>query len=357
MLKISRQNFSRTIRGEAIELYILDNGKMRVGITNYGGAIVSILVPDQDGQYDDVVLGFDNGNAYCRHTGYLGAIIGRFGNRIAQGRFELDGRHYQLQCNNGSNHLHGGKEGFDRKVWQAKIANHPDSPFLCLSYRSLDGEEGFPGNLDVTVIYSLTAENRLCLDYRAVSDKTTIVNLTNHTYFNLAGHNRGSILKHLLKIDSDFYLPVDHEVLPTGEIRQVAGTPFDFRDFRPIGERIEASDASLTNAGGYDCNFVLHQPEKSDSLPRVCEVVEPESQRMLRVYTDKPGLQFYSGNFLDGTLVGKGGVPYIKHQGFCLETQFFPDSINWPHFPSPRLDPGDVYRFRTEYEFSNRLLE
>jgi len=327
-------------------LYTLTNGKgMTVKITNYGGIVTSIVVPDSAGNPGDVVLGFDSLSGYLQQgVPYFGALVGRYGNRIAKGSFKLDGKEYKLATNNGPNHLHGGIKGFDKVVWQAEEVNNGQEPGLKLTYQSKDGEEGYPGNLSVTVVYTLTQNSELKIDYTATTDKATPVNLTNHSYFNLAAGKAENALQHQITINADRYTVVDASLIPTGELRPVKGTPFDFTSTHSIGERIGQVE------GGYDHNFVLSAAQGS-SAP-VVRVSEPTSGRVMEVYTDQPGVQFYSGNFLDGSLTGKGGKKYVKHYGFCLETQHFPDSPNQPKFPSTILKPGETYHTVTTYKFS-----
>jgi len=349
--KVEKQPFGKTADGTPVDLYTLTNSKgVRVAITNYGGIVVSLFTPDRNGNLGDIVLGFERLEDYLKGHPYFGAIIGRYGNRIAKGRFTLDGVEYKLAQNNGENHLHGGLVGFDKKVWKARDFVDAEGQHLELRYTSPDGEEGYPGNLDVTVTYSLNEQNQLRIDYVATTDKPTVVNLTNHSYFNLAGE--GDILGHLLRLNADYFTPVDAGLIPTGELRPVKGTPFDFTEPTPIGARIEQDDEQLRYGRGYDHNFVLRGG--GGSLAEAAEVYEPKTGRVLRVLTTEPGVQFYTGNFLDGTLRGKYGRVYHRRTGFCLETQHFPDSPNKPHFPSTVLRPGQTYRSTTIYEFSAR---
>ena len=349
--KVEKQPFGKTADGTPVDLYTLTNSKgVRVAITNYGGIVVSLFTPDRNGNLGDIVLGFERLEDYLKGHPYFGAIIGRYGNRIAKGRFTLDGVEYKLAQNNGENHLHGGLVGFDKKVWKARDFVDAEGQHLELRYTSPDGEEGYPGNLDVTVTYSLNEQNQLRIDYVATTDKPTVVNLTNHSYFNLAGE--GDILGHLLRLNADYFTPVDAGLIPTGELRPVKGTPFDFTEPTPIGARIEQDDEQLRYGRGYDHNFVLRGG--GGSLAEAAEVYEPKTGRVLRVLTTEPGMQFYTGNFLDGTLRGKYGRVYHRRTGFCLETQHFPDSPNKPHFPTTVLRPGQTYRSTTIYEFSAR---
>lgn len=313
---------------------LTNNNGVEVSITNYGGTVTSIKVPDRNGVFGDIVLGYDTIEEYMRNPRYLGALIGRYANRIAGGRFSLNGVEYQLaQNNNGANHLHGGMRGFDKRIW--KVSETPAS--LHLEYFSPDGEESYPGNLTVAVDYSLNDQNELRIEYHATTDKDTIINLTNHSYFNLAGH--GTILDHELTLRADSFTPVSDELIPTGEIRAVDGTRMDFRTPRVISE------------GGYDHNFVLNDWQLG-SVRSVAKLREPKSGRVMEVFTTQPGIQFYSGNFLDGSLIGKGGVAYQKYAALCLETQHFPDSPNQPNFPSTVLRKGETYNETTIYKFT-----
>jgi len=331
-----------------VELYTLTNSKgVTAAITNYGGILVSLKVPDRAGQLADVVLGFDTLDGYLKGHPYFGAIIGRYGNRIAKARFTLNGVEYRLAPNEGENSLHGGIKGFDKAVWTAKEIDGGKA--LELSYLSKDGEEGFPGNLAVKVTYSLNDENELKIDYTATTDKDTVVNLTNHSYFNLAGQGEGDVLDHVVTINADRFTPVDSKLIPTGELRSVAGTPFDFRTPHRIGERINDRDEQLILGRGYDHNFVLNRT--GEGLALAARVVEPKTGRVMEVLTTEPGMQFYTGNFLD-SITGKGGKVYKQRYGFCLETQHFPDSPNKPEFPSVVLKPGQEYRSTTIYRFS-----
>ena len=344
--------FGKTPDGEAVDVYTLTNKNgAEVEITNYGGSVVSVKVPDRDGKLGDVVLGFDSVDGYVNNTSYLGALIGRYGNRIGHAQFKLDGKTYTLAKNNGENTLHGGTKGFNKAVWTAKEIPAKDGQALELTYLSKDGEEGFPGNLDVRVIYTLTDSNALKIEYSATTDKDTVVNLTNHSYFNLGGPRSGDILGHVIMIEADKLTPVDSGLIPTGELRNVAGTPFDFRRPTPIGERINSDEEQIKLGGGYDHNFVLRR-KPGDPISLAARVVEPKTGRVMEVWTMEPGVQFYTGNFLDGSLHGKGGIAYTKRSAFCLETQHFPDSPNKPEFPSTELKPGQRYHTTTIYKFS-----
>ena len=349
---ISASDFGTLSSGTKIELYTLRNcNGMEARIATYGGVLVSLTAPDRHGHWADVVLGFDSLDSYLKQSPYFGALIGRYGNRVAGGRFSLGGDTYTLSTNDGPNALHGGGVGFDKVVWRVVGARvTPQGPELKLAYLSRDGEQGFPGNLDVRVTYTLTNENNLRLDFVAMTDKTTVVNLTAHSYFNLRGH--GDILGHLIQISADRFTPVDGTLIPVG-IRSVAGSPFDFRTPKAIGTRITEDEEQLRDAhGGYDHNWVLNKvPE---TLAVDATVYDPESGRVLEVLSDQPGLQFYTGNFLDGSIMGKGGRKYEKHAAFCLEPQHFPDSPNHPDFPSTELKPGEIYRSTIVYRFSTR---
>ncbi len=343
------------VDGKAVLLYTLDNGRgLRIKATNYGGLITAIETPDRTGASGDIALGYDRLADYVKATPYFGALIGRYGNRIAHGAFTLDGATFKLATNNEPGGipcaLHGGIKGFDKVVWTAEPVERNGEPGLKLHYVSRDGEEGYPGTLDVTVHYWLTKDNGLRITYRATTDKATPLNLTQHSYFNLAGHAAGSILDHQLMLAADRFTPVDKGLIPTGELRPVDGTPFDFRSPTAIGARIGAKDEQLAFGGGYDHNWVLNG--KAGDLRLAAKVCEPKSGRVMEVWTKEPGIQFYCGNFLDGSNVGKGGKPYAYRTGFCLETQHFPDSPNQPKFPSTILRPGQVYDTETVYKFS-----
>ena len=345
----TRAHFGHTHEGDAVECYTLRNDAgMEARVMTYGGILLSLRMPDRDGNVADVVLGFDTLAPYLEEHPYFGALIGRYANRIARGHFRLHRHAYQLACNDGSNHLHGGIEGFDRKVWLAHVPVSTTGAQLNLRCHSPDGDEGYPGNLQVEVCYALTPDNALRIDYRASTDAPTIVNLTNHAYFNLAG--TGDVLGHEVRILAERYLPVDRHLIPSGELAAVADTPMDFRGSRQIGIDMPADDAQLRQAaGGYDHCWALDDRTGACSL--AAEVREASSGRCMRVYTTQPGLQFYTGNFLDGSLAGKGGVPYGKHAGFCLEAQHFPDAPNHAAFPSTVLLPGETYRHTTLYQF------
>jgi aldose 1-epimerase len=321
-------------------------------IMTHGGALVSLLTPDRQGNLADIVLGHDSLEPYLsRATApYFGALIGRYGNRIARGQFSLGGQTHSLTLSEPPNTLHGGDRGFDLRLWQARPFVSAEGPALELTYISPDGEEGFPGRLETTVTYTLT-ENALKLEYRATTDAATVVNPTNHTYWNLSGDAQRDILGHDLQIDAAHFTPVDETLIPTGELRPVAGTPFDFRTPHPVGERVDAVDAQLGFTGGYDHNFALHE---RTGLEPACTLYDPESGRELLVLTTEPGLQVYSGNFLDGSIVGKGAQRYGHRRAMCLETQHFPDAPNQPHFPSTVLEPGQTFTSQTIYRFGTR---
>jgi aldose 1-epimerase len=345
-MSIKKQAFGKTEDGKSIDLYTLTNANgLKAEIMTYGGIVTSLQVPDRNGKFADIVLGCDSPDEYAKSSTYFGALIGRFGNRIAKGKFTLDGVEYTLATNNGPNHLHGGVKGFDKVVWNAKPMQTNEGPALKLTYQSRDGEEGYPGNLSCTVVYTLTNNNELKISYEAKTDKATIVNLTHHSYFNLGGHNSGDILGHTLQIFADRFTPVDKDLIPTGEIKAVKGTPWDFTKPMAIGSRIKQVE------GGYDHNYVLNSSD--GSLALVASVYEPKTGRAMEIFTTEPGIQFYSGNFLDGSIKGKGAV-YNKHAGFCLEAQHFPDSPNNPDFPSVVLRPGKKYTQLTVYKFSAR---
>ena len=347
--KISQLPFGMTNDRQLIDIYTLRNSKgMEARISNYGGIVVSLKVPDKNGVLGDVVLGYDNLNSYIKNSPYFGAIVGRYGNRIAKGKFKLDGAEYSLACNDGPNHLHGGIKGFDKVVWKGTPFISANGPALKLTYTSKDGEEGYPGNLKVTAVYTVTEDNALRLEFTATTDKPTVVNLTHHSYFNLAA--KDDILNHEVMINADKFTPVDETLIPTGELRPVDGTPFDFRKPTIIGARINNNDEQLKFAKGYDHNWVINKPEKVLGL--MARVYEPTSGRLMEVWSTEPGLQFYSGNFLDGTIKGKYGWVYQFRNGFCMEPQHFPDSPNKPNFPSVVLLPRQVYKNVIMYKFN-----
>ena len=343
--------FGRLPDGRQATLYTLVNPSgMMMAVTDYGGIITSLTAPDRDGILEDIVLGYDNLEAYLDETPYFGAIIGRYGNRIANGRFFLDGETFELAVNNGENHLHGGLKGFDKVLWDAEPFSDGEDRGIVFRYLSPEDEEGYPGNLTVEVTYRLTSDDRVIFTYEATTDAATPVNLTQHSYFNLAGPSSSSILDHELMLSADRFTPIDAGLIPTGEIRSVAGTAFDFRTPVDIGARIGSGGEQLDFGLGYDHNFVLS--DTTEGLRLAARVFEPESGRIMTVFTTEPGIQFYSGNFLDGSLMGKNGNPYDYRSGFCLETQHFPNSPNQPDFPSTILRPGERYSTQTVYAFS-----
>ena len=344
------REFGKTPSGETVELYTLKNSKgMEADISTYGGVVVSLKVPDRTGKLGDIVLGFDDFQGYLLPPPYFGAIIGRYGNRIGHARFMLDGTEYKLAKNDGENSLHGGKRGFDKVMWHAKPVGGQS---LELTYLSKDGEEGYPGNLNAKVVYTVTDHNELRIEYTATTDKDTVVNLTNHSYFNLAGQGEGDILNHQLTLNADRYTPVDQGLIPTGELRSVVGTPFDFRQPHAIGERIASNDEQIRLGGGYDHNFILNRSGHGLSL--AAKVTDAKSGRVMEVLTTEPAIQFYTGNFLDGAIHGKGGKVYGRRSALCLETQHYPDSPNHPAFPTTELKPGQTYHTTTVYRFSTQ---
>ncbi len=358
---ITSAPFGTTSAGEVVELFTMANANgIEVRAITYGGIILSIKTPDRDGRWDDIVLGFDSLEPYDAGSPYFGSIIGRYGNRIARGRFTLDGETFALATNNAPNHLHGGDIGFDKVVWTGTAFEGDDAVGVVFTYTSPDGEEGYPGTLDVRVTYTLTDADELIFDYHATTDRATPVNLTQHSYFNLAGAASDNILGHELTIDASRFTPVDSTLIPTGELAPVEGTPFDFRTSMAIGARIEEDDPQLRHGLGYDHNYVLDaDPDVASGLTenigvglhRAAFVFEPVTGRTLEIHTEEPGIQFYSGNFLDGTIAGKSGRVYAHRSGFCLETQHYPDSPNQPTFPSTILRPGEEYSTRTVLTF------
>jgi aldose 1-epimerase len=344
--------FGALENGQQVRAFTMTNSRgVEVRVLDYGGIIQSIRTPDRAGALADIVLGFDDVQGYVKSSPYFGALTGRYANRIAKGRFQLDGKAYTLAVNNGPNALHGGIKGFDKVIWSVEPHGDSAGVRLVLRYTSPDGEEGYPGTLRATVTYTLTHANQLVLDYEATTDKPTIVNLTNHSYFNLHGEGSGTILDHVLTLNADRYTPIDSTSIPTGELPPVAGTPFDFRKPTAIGARIDQPDRQLKNGRGYDHNFVLSRPSGATGLVHAAHVVDPSSGRTLDVETTEPGVQFYTGNFLDGSFAGKKGHVYQRRTGFCLETQHFPDSPNKPQFPSTVLRPGQTYHSRTQFTF------
>ena len=342
---VAKQAFGRTSEGTAVDIYTLSDGKVEARIMTYGAIVVSLRTPDRNGKIDDVVLGCDSVEKYEAQTAHFGGIIGRYANRIAHGSFKLDGKTYSIPKNDGDNALHGGTRGFDKVVWGAKEITDG----IELTYVSKDGEQGFPGTLTTTVRYTLSG-SALRIEYSATTDKDTVLNLTNHSYFNLAGQGKGDVLGHVLKIDASRMTPVDAALIPTGERKSVSGTPFDFRTPHAIGERINSDDTQLQLGKGYDHNFVLDHPPVE--LAEAAEVYEPTTGRILKVLTTEPGLQLYTGNFLDGSITGKEGRVYNRRFAFCLETQHFPDSPNHAAFPSTDLKPGQKFHSVTVFEFS-----
>ncbi|TPG82844.1 aldose epimerase family protein [Pseudomonas mandelii] len=354
-LSSEHKAFGKTNDGTPVEQYILRNSHgLTATVITYGGILQSLKVPDKNGMLDDVVLGFDNVQGYQSGTAYFGATIGRFGNRLANGAFELDGKRYQVPLNDGSNSLHGGPQGFDKDVWKAQPSNGKDSVGVTLTYLSADGEMGFPGNLKTEVTYSLNEQNELRIDYKASTDKATVLNLTNHSYFNLAGAGNGDVLKQFATLHASHYTPVTGKLIPTGELAPVAGTPMDFTQPTAIGKNIKADHPQLKFAepkqGGFDFNWVLNAMGDVGQL--AAEVSDPQSGRRLQLYTTEPGVQFYTSNFLDGSVKGKAGKVYPHWGAFTLETQHYPDSPNQPTFPSTRLDPGKTYTQSTVMKFS-----
>ncbi len=350
---ITQNPFGTLPDGNPVNLFTLTNKNgVEVKIINYGGIIVSLKTPDRTGKMADIVLGFDSLAPYLDTHPYFGAIIGRFGNRIAKARFTLDGKEYQLAANNGPNHLHGGLKGFDKQIWQAETGEDENGVTLKLSRVSPDGEEGYPGTLQTRVDYTLTNDNELRIDYHASTNKNTVINLTNHAYFNLTGDPSGNVNGHELTLHADAFLPVDETLIPNGKPEPLNGGPFDFQTAKPIGKDIGAENAQLKIAGGYDHCWVLKKEAGNEAPQLAASVYEPQTGRVMEVLTTEPGVQFYTGNFLDGTLTGKGGVVYNFRSGFCLETQHFPDSPNQPQFPSVLLKPGETYRTTSVYRFS-----
>lgn len=348
--EMTKERWGTLPSGEEIHLYTLRNSSgIEARITNYGGRLVSLKTPDRHGRFEDIVLGFDDLDGYLAKNPYFGAIVGRYANRIAGGQFTLGLKTYHLAKNNGENSLHGGIKGFDKVAWQIMDEGAGIEPWLQFNYLSPDGEEGYPGRLNATVRYSLTSANELIIEYLATSDQTTVLNLTNHSYFNLAGQKSGNILDHLVEINADAFTPVDAHLIPTGELRRVAGTPFDFRRLEAIGKRIVEDDEQLKLGWGFDHNYVLNGERKTPKL--AARAVDPASGRGLEVHTTQPGMQFYTGNHLDGSGRGKGGNISGFRSAFCFETQHFPDSPNHAEFPSTELKPGQEYRHNTTFKF------
>ena len=351
VLKIDKIQFGETMDGTGVDQFILSNNNgMEVRIITYGGVITSWTAPDKNGDYKDIVLGYNTIAEYEAETPYFGALIGRYGNRIAKGKFSLDNQEYTLAVNNGVNHLHGGLKGFDKVVWDAKTIVSDSTVSLELSYLSKDMEEGYPGNLETKVTYTLNNKDELSVNYEATTDKPTIVNLTQHSYFNLTADFNQDILGHELVINADSFLPVDNTLIPTGEFRDVTGTPFDFKTSKAIGTHIDNENIQLKNGLGYDHCWVLN--DQDTGVRFVASAYEPVSGRLLEVFSDEPGIQFYSGNFLDGTLPSKNKGVYQHRTGFCLETQHYPDSPNQKNFPSVRINPGEKYNSKTVFRLS-----
>lgn len=350
--KLIKSDFGQLPDGTPVGLYTLSNKNgIAIGVITYGARVTTLKTPDKNGQFADIVLGFDNIEGYLSTNPYFGAIVGRYGNRIAKGRFSLDGKDYKLAVNNGANALHGGLKGFDKVVWTARDASTPEGAAVELTYVSKDGEEGYPGNLTVKVTYTLTDANEVQLDYSATTDKLTVTNITNHSYFNLAGAGSGDILSHVMRLRAASFTPVDSGLIPNGKIAPVIHTPFDFANPIAIGARIDqAGDEQIKFGGGYDHNWVIDNPNVG-SMAMAAEVSDPVSGRTLQLSTTQPGVQFYTGNFLDGTIQGKGGKVYGKRGAFCLETQHFPDSPNHPAFPNTMLNPKDTMKSRTVWRF------
>ena len=344
-------DFQTEVDGKKVSLYTLKNGDLTMQVTNYGGRVVSLWMPDHKGNYDDVVLGYDKIDRYINNKGerYLGAVVGRYANRIGHGEFELDGKKYELYKNDNGNTLHGGEFGVDRVVWDVESVT---DNAIVLHVVLPDSLDGFPGNLDITMTYTLTLDNEFRVDYKATSDAPTVCNLSHHSFFNMKGEGNGTILNHEMMINGKLITAIDEHLIPTGDMLPVEGTPMDFTVSKPIGRDINKSHQQMTNGGGYDFNWVLDKPFGEMGL--AAEVFEPESGRMMAVYTDQPGLQFYSGNFFDGKTTGKYGRPLCRHESFALETQMFPDSPNKPEFPSTVLRPGEEYRHTCIYKFSIR---
>ncbi len=350
---VTKEPFGKMPDGTVIHKFTLSNGNgMEVAVINYGAIVQSIKTRDRNDNMEDVVLGFDDLQSYIEDDSYFGGLVGRYGNRIAEGTFTLEGQKYTLAANNGPNHLHGGNKGFNKVVWEAEAASTEEAAAVKMHYLSKDGEEGYPGNLNTTVTYSLNEANEFEIEYEATTDKPTVVNLTHHGYFNLSGNCERSILEHELYINAHRFTPVDETLIPTGELRPVEGTPFDFTEPTPIGARINEDNQQLQYGKGYDHNWVLNEVDGTFKLQT--SLYDPKSGRLLEIYTVEPGMQFYSGNFLDGSITGKNGKTYQYRYGLCLEPQHFPDSPNQPDFPSTVLRPGEKYQTASVYKFSVR---
>lgn len=351
--QVTKESFGKTSDGQQVDLYTLHNTRgAEAKITNYGAIVTSLKVPDRNGKFDDIVLGFNDFDSYLKNDPYFGAIVGRYGNRIAKGRFTLNGVEYKLATNNGENHLHGGIKGFDKVVWTGHEMKSPAGPAVVMTYLSKDGEEGYPGNLNVRVVYTLTNNNELKIDYTATTDKDTVTNLTHHSYFNLAGEGNGDILNHLVTINANRFVPTDAGSIPTGELKSVAGTPFDFLKPMAIGGRINQDDEQLKLGNGYDHTWVING--RPGVMRLAATAYEATSGRVMQVWTTEPGVQFYTGNFLDGSKTGKSGKNYPRRSGFCFETQHYPDSPNHPSFPTTTLKKGQTLKSTTTYKFSTR---
>ncbi|MFW5657690.1 MAG: aldose epimerase family protein [Bacteroidota bacterium] len=350
-MKIAKEKFGTTPDGATVTRYILENkNEVQVGILDYGATIQSIIVPDKTGNMTDVTLGFNNVEGYAGDSPYFGCVVGRYANRIAEGQFTLDGQEYQLAKNDGPNSLHGGEEGFNKKLFTAKEVTVDGAPGIALTYISPDGEENYPGTLTLTVTYSLTDDNELRLDYEATTDKPTILNVTNHAYFNLKDGGKSDILDHVLMLNADSITPTDENLIPTGEILNIENTPLDFNEPKSIGQNIEEDYMLINIAGGFDHNYIINR-KAGDSLVFTAKVTEPTTGRTMEVYTTEPAVQLYTGNFLDGTITGKDGTVYEHRSGLCLETQHYPDSPNHPDFPSTVLNPDEKYESTTIYKF------
>jgi aldose 1-epimerase len=351
--QVTKESFGKTSDGQQVDLYTLRNTRgAEAKITNYGAIVTSLKVADRNGKFDDVVLGFNDFDSYLKNDPYFGAIVGRYGNRIAKGRFTLSGVEYKLATNNGENHLHGGIKGFDKVVWTGRELKSAAGPAVVMTYLSKDGEEGYPGNLNVRVVYTLTNNNELKIDYTATTDKDTVTNITHHSYFNLAGEGNGDILNHLVTINANRFVPTDAGSIPKGELKIVAGTPFDFLKPMAIGARINQDDEQLKFGNGYDHTWVING--RPGVMRLAATAYEATSGRVMQVWTTEPGVQFYTGNFLNGTLTGKSGKVYQRRFGFCFETQHYPDSPNHPAFPTTTLKKGQTYKSTTIYRFSSR---
>jgi aldose 1-epimerase len=352
-MRVKVSDFGQLSDGRSAQLYTMENeAGASVSVTNLGATIISLNVPDRRGKFEDVVMGFDEPAPYLTDSPYFGAVVGRYANRIDRGRFTLNGQEYQLATNNGPNHLHGGEVGFDKLLWKGQVLETEQGPGVRLSTIAADGDEGYPGELYVSVTYTFTQNNELVIDYLATAADDTVFNVSQHSYFNLAGHDDGSILDHTLKINADFYTPVTKSLIPTGEILAVRGTPLDFTEAKPIGRDIKADHQQIQHGGGFDHNWVLRRSEFDGQMHQAAVLTDPDSGRQMEVITDQPGLQFYSGNFLDGSVAGKGGARYQYRGAVALETQHFPDSPNQPHFPRTTLKAGETFQSRTIYRFS-----